>query len=281
MIVVASAHSTGATVTSLALALSSARPTLLAECDLTFGSIRSGLRQGTPGGEIGLGRLGLAMRQGQLREAFNHSLQHLGRPGDDQRLWLPGLTDPLQAADLEQVWEPLSGLLRDREQQGWDVIVDAGRMAFRAGRLDVAHCCAPLIYLADVVLVVVRNTHTSVAQTRPALWALQDDLAAHGREDSVRLLVIEEGELASRDVSWAMGRTGPPVIASLPVEERVAALLTHGGRGGNSLRKSRLLERARAAAHAVRVEVNTAAVRRPQAPHAPSAVPMPPGARRG
>ncbi|MFB7896020.1 hypothetical protein ACFC1B_06795 [Streptomyces xiamenensis] len=286
MIVVVSAHGAGVTVSSLALALASAQPTLLVEADYRFGSVRTGLRQGQPGGEVGIGHLGLALREGQLRERFGGSLQHLAAPGDDRRLWLPGLTDPLQAADLEQVWAPLAGVLREREAQGWDVIVDAGQLSFRKGRLDDAHCCVPLIRQADMVLLVVRSTHTSVAQTRPAVWALLDDLAAHGRADAVRLLAVEEGALKLHDVAGAMGRSrlpGPPVVAALPWEERTGHALTHGVPSRMSLAKSRLLLRARQAAQAIRAESATMVLRHPvageQPPQGPPAmaVPRPPG----
>lgn len=279
MIVVLSAHSCGVTVSSLALALSSPWPTLLAEADCRFGTVRSGLRQGMPGGEIGLGHLGRALREGQLAQAFEAFLQPLA--ADGTRAWLPGLTDPLQAADLEHVWEPLGGLLREREAQGWQIIIDAGRLAFTAGRLDPAHCPAPLIYQADMIVVAVRNTPTSLAQTRPAVRALREDLAAAGRPDVVRLLLVEEGQLQSHDVSRALEsahQAGPPVVAALPWDERAAQVLTHGAQRPN-LPKLRLLPRAREAARAIQAEVQVLALRQPRLPEQPPSLLNAPGAR--
>jgi hypothetical protein len=282
MIVVVSAHSCGVTVSSLALALASPWPTLLAEADCRFGAVRAGLRQGMPGGEVGLGHLGRALREGQLAEAFGAFLQPLATDGT--RAWLPGLTDPLQAADLEHIWEPLAGLLREAEAQGRQVIVDGGRLAFTAGRLDPVHCPALLIYQADMVVVAVRNTPTSLAQTRPAVRALREDLAAAGGHDVVRLLLIEEGQLQSHDVSRALDtahQTGPPVVGALPWDERAAQVLTHGAQRPN-LPKSRLLPRAREAARAIRSEMQALTLRQPRMPdqppatlHAPAPAPTP------
>lgn len=114
LVAVVSAHSCGSTVTSLALALAGDRPTLLAECGATVGSVRTGYRVGEWGGEVGLWHLAQADRQGQLPEAFEAHLRRLDRDGN--RLWLPGLTDPLQAAALAQTWEPLGTLLQAMDQ---------------------------------------------------------------------------------------------------------------------------------------------------------------------
>ncbi len=225
MIVVVSAKGGGATVSALAMALAGPRPTLLAECDTAGGSIRSGYLQGGIGGEVGLAHLAQADREGRLPEAFEAQLRWLDAAGN--RLYLPGLTDPLQAAALERTWQPLGALLQAMDQvAGYDVVVDAGRVVFEPGRVHPRLFPAALLHAADVVVLVVRNTLTSVAQTVPVARALRAELDEHGSgADALQLLMIREGPLQSSAIAERMQT---PVIAPLPWDERAAHVLTQG-----------------------------------------------------
>ena len=66
VIALTSAHASGVTVSSLAMALAGPRPSLLAEADAKGGSIRTGYRMGEWGGEVGLWHLAQADREGSL-----------------------------------------------------------------------------------------------------------------------------------------------------------------------------------------------------------------------
>lgn len=263
VVAVVSGHSCGATVSSLALALAGVGPTLLAECGASVGTVRSGYRVGEWGGEVGLWHLAQADRQGQLAEAFEAHLRRLDRDGN--RLWLPGLTDPLQAPALAQTWDSLGMLLQTMDQHaGYDVVADLGRVVLEPGGVHTSLFPAPLLWRADLVLLVVRNTITSVAQSSPVVRALKTALEQHGTGvDALRLLLVKDpaGKLSSNEIA---ARLQVPVTAILPDDEKAARLFTHGSQG--SLREPKLasldlVKQAREAWQRIAVEVRTRQVR--------------------
>ncbi|GHC88268.1 hypothetical protein [Streptomyces flavofungini] len=252
-------HGCGVTVSSLALALSAPRPTLLVEAAARQASIRTGYRQGAWGGEVGLFHLAQAQLQNQLAEAFEAHLRRLDEDGN--RLLLPGLTDPAQAGALAATWEPLSLLLRAMDQQaGFDVVVDAGQVVVEGGGLHRTLYPAPLAQRADLVLLVLRNTLTSVAQTLPVARLLQGELEQHGTgADALRLLVVQElsassGGLRSDEIAR---RFRTPVVDLLPWDPAAGTLLTHGAHRPPRLAKMALVKQARKTVQAIGVEVNT------------------------
>lgn len=258
VIALTSAHASGVTVSSLAMALAGPRPSLLAEADAKGGSIRTGYRMGEWGGEVGLWHLAQADREGALAEAFEAHLRRLDASGS--RLWLPGLTDPLQAAALAQTWEPLSLLLQAMDQHaGYDVVVDAGRVVLEPGGVHPSLYPRPLLHRADLVLLVMRNTMTSVAQTLPVARSLQQELAERGTgADALRLLLVQEGDVSGHDVAR---RLEIPVIGTLPWEEKTARILTHGTTRQVKPGAMRLLKHAREAARAAEVDASTRRLR--------------------
>ncbi|MEV6796411.1 hypothetical protein AB0M87_31470 [Streptomyces sp. NPDC051320] len=256
VLMVASAHGSGATVTSLALALAGPRPSLLVEADAHQGSIRTGYRQGQWGGEVGLWHLAQAQFQHQLPEAFEGHLRTLDQDGN--RLILPGLTDPTQAPALAGVWEPLALLIQAMDQHaGYDVVVDAGRVAVEPGRVHPTLFPAALAHRADVVVLVVRNTLTSVAQSLPLVRALQDDLERSGSgAEALRLVLVQElsagrGGLRSDAIAR---RLRVPVVDILPWDTTAGALLTHGSPNPVRLSKLALLKQARKTCQLLAVE---------------------------
>ncbi|WP_438490759.1 hypothetical protein [Streptomyces sp. S186] len=258
VIALTSAHAAGVTVSSLALALSGARPSLLAECDASGGSIRTGYRMGEWGGEVGLWHLALADREGALAEAFEAHLRRLDAAG--ARLWLPGLTDPMQAAAMEQTWEPLGVLLQAMDQHaGYDVVIDAGRLVVEPGGVHPSLCPRPLLHCADLVVLVVRNTLTSIAQCLPVARVLRQELEQRGSgADALRLLLVQEGDVPDHEITR---RLQLPVIGTLPWDEKTARILTHGTTRQIKPASLRLLKRARQAAHHAQVDANTRRLR--------------------
>ena len=131
--------SPGVTTTALALMLSwplePGRRVVLAECDPDGGSVLYGLLQGSLGDRYGLKNLSVAARKGELTEAFWRQLVDMTEDGKaaqapGERLLLPGITDPAQAAALAPAWEQLADLVAGIErhaQYPHDVLIDLGR----------------------------------------------------------------------------------------------------------------------------------------------------------
>lgn len=242
MIALTSARSCGVTTSALALMLAHTRPTLLAECDLAGGTIRNGLLQGRIGVETGLAHLAAADRQDLLAQAFE---QHLRRLDDDgNRQLLPGLTDPRQASALAGSWSSLAQLLTLMDQQaGYDVLIDAGRIALDAGRVHPVLSPAPLLHRADLVLLVVRSDFVSLTAAQPVVAALRDDLATHGTgADALAVLLLESGAYRPHEAGTFLQA---PVIAALPWDQATADYLSSGEKRPRSLGRTALLRSAR------------------------------------
>ncbi|MER7784114.1 hypothetical protein ABTZ92_17920 [Streptomyces albidoflavus] len=224
-----SAKSAGTTTSALALTLASRRPSLLAEADPAGGTVRAGLLQGAAAADTGLYHLAAAERTGpdHLAQVFARHLWPLDREGN--RRLLPGLTDPAQAGALARTWPALSDVLHVlAEDAGYNVFVDAGRLAIEAGRLHPTLTPAPLIHQADLVLLVVRGTEQSLALARHVIDPLRAELTECGSgADALGLLLIEEGPYRAHQVAEVLG---VPLLAALPFDADTAAYLTHGGR---------------------------------------------------
>ncbi|MFJ3310917.1 hypothetical protein ACIPSA_49910 [Streptomyces sp. NPDC086549] len=264
-----SAKSCGVTTTALALTLASKRSSLLAECDPAGGTIRAGLLGGQVNAGVGLYHLARAERTGPeaLAHAFASHLWHLDQAG--HRKLLPGLTDPAQAAALARTWPALADVLHVMAQQaGHDVVIDGGRLALEAGHLHPTLTPAPLLYRADLVLLVVRGTEQSLALARHVIPPLRTELTERGSgADALGLLLIEDGTFRAHQVSAALGT---PVIAALPYAPDVAHYLTAGGHPPRGYGRSPLLRYARTAAE----QIEAAAARRQLQQQYPPAAPQ-------
>ncbi|MGI5350223.1 hypothetical protein ACQEU8_18865 [Streptomyces sp. CA-250714] len=161
-----SAKSDGVTTSATAMALASSRPVLLAELDLSGGTLRHGLLRHAPSGEgrvldgrIGLHRLPRAdWARGEsesLAPAVDENLWPLD--GSDSRVVLPGLTSPAQAPSLAHTWPELINVMQlsDQQQHGFDVLADCGRLVVDRGRLHAELNPVQVLQQADVVLLVV------------------------------------------------------------------------------------------------------------------------------
>ncbi|MFI5987013.1 hypothetical protein ACIBEA_39885 [Streptomyces sp. NPDC051555] len=227
VIALVSGKSSGVTCSALALTLASPKASLLVEADPAGGTIRTGYLGGEGTAAIGLHRLAAADRQGTLAREFDKHFVSLDREHSGQRLLLPGLTDPTQAASLSRTWEPISRLLNVMDQTGHDVIIDAGRiLAESETRLSTTRYPTPLLHRADAVLMVVRTTQASIAAAAPAIRVLREELAHHGTgSDALGLLLIEEGSFNSSQVQQHLQT---PVVGALAWDPDSADVLTHG-----------------------------------------------------
>lgn len=241
-----SAKSCGVTTAALALTLASKRPSLLAECDPAGGTIRAGFLQGEVGAGYGLYHLAAAERTGPdaLAQAFASHLWSMDEAG--HRKLLPGLTDPAQAAALGRTWPALSEVMHVlADEAGYDVFIDAGRLALESGRLHTTLTPAPLLHQADLVLLVVRGTEQSLTLARHIIDPLRTELAERGSgSDALGLLLIEDGPYRAHQVAEALKS---PVLAALPFDPGTATYFTNGGRPPRGYGRSPLLRHARTA----------------------------------
>lgn len=241
-----SAKSCGVTTAALALTLASKRPSLLAECDPAGGTIRAGFLQGEVGAGFGLYHLAAAERTGPdaLAQAFASHLWPMDEAG--HRKLLPGLTDPAQAAALGRTWPVLSEVMHVlADEAGYDVFIDAGRLALESGRLHTTLTPAPLLHQADLVMLVVRGTEQSLTLARHVVDPLRTELAERGSgSDALGLLLIEDGPYRAHQVAEALKS---PVLAALPFDPGTASYFTNGGRPPRGYGRSPLLRHARTA----------------------------------
>ncbi|MDH6545113.1 hypothetical protein [Streptomyces sp. SPB4] len=270
-----SAKSCGVTTSALAMTLSSARPSLLAECDPAGGTIRAGLFQAQITAGTGLYHLAVAERAGEdaLAQAFAAHLVRLDESGNRQVL--PGLTDPAQAPALARSWPALAQVMRVlSDEGGYDVIIDAGRLALESGRLHSTLTPAPLLHGADLVLLVVRATDQSLALARHMTEPLRTELTDRGTgPDALGVLLIEDGPRRAHEVSEALRL---PVMAALPWEPDTAAYLAGTGRAPRKLNKSALLSSARTALSHLHAAASRRTLHQQYPPaQAPAALPAP------
>jgi hypothetical protein len=141
-------------------------------------------------------------------------------PPNQQRLLLPGISDPTQAGSLEPIWGRLAGYFVSLEQRHhFDVFADCGRLA-------VPHPPSPIMQAADLVLVVVRPNLPSIAATAAAIRSLRISQAEHGAVDSVGLAVVGTGPYSPADITKHLKA---PVVVELPHDDRSGRALTEGG----------------------------------------------------
>jgi hypothetical protein len=252
----------GLTTSALALLLSwplePGRRMILAECDPDGGAVLHGLLQGTLGDRYGLRNLSVAARKGEFGEAFWRQLIDLSSedgkaesPRD--RLLLPGITDPAQAASLSSVWKGLATMFRGIDaDHGHDVLVDLGRR----GTLGPSGVLAEQ---ADLVLVVVRNTLRCLQAAQSRVNALSE------RVGDVGLIVIDEGPYPAGEVQRVLQ---VPVVATLPYAPKEARVLSDGADQPRHFTKSALMKAARTTSTllAQRVAARRARLGPPSAP---------------
>ncbi|WP_327749943.1 hypothetical protein [Streptomyces europaeiscabiei] len=231
----------GVTTSALALLLSwplePGRRMILAECDPDGSAVLHGLLQGTLGDRYGLRNLSVAARQGELGDAFFRQLIDLSsedgkKESPRDRLLLPGITDPAQAASLGSVWKALGVIFRGIEaEHSHDVLIDLGRRgAFGPSGV--------LAEQADAVFMVVRNTLRCLQAAEGRVRALQE------RVGDVSVLMINEGPYPAGEVQRVLQ---VPVVATLPYAPKDAKVLSDGVEQPRHFTKSPLMKAARTA----------------------------------
>ncbi len=205
--------SPGVSTAAVGLGLCWPRPVVVVEADPTGGSsILAGYFQGQVAHEGGLIELAMAQREDLVAAELPHQL--LDFPGSQARL-LPGSRSHAQAGSLVALWPALLEALRDLDETGQDVIVDAGR-------LGLAGSPTPLLYGADLTLLLTRSTLPAVIAATSWAETLRDQTEATATR--VGVVVVGEGHpYSAREVSDTLGL---PLVGTLPWDRRSAAVLS-------------------------------------------------------
>lgn len=203
--------SPGVTTTAVGMAFSWPRPVLLVEADPTGGSgVLAGFLRGTTPYDAGLIELALS----PLGTA--DALRDVVRPLSPNVSLVTGIRSHAQATALRDLWEPLAAALRDLDDNGQDVIVDAGR-------LGLVGSPTPLLDAADAALLVTRATLPTISAARS--WAETVRQPATGWRHPCLLLIAEGQPYRATDFSKVLGM---PVVADLPDDPAAAAVYHRG-----------------------------------------------------
>lgn len=203
--------SPGVTTTAVGMAFSWPRPVLLVEADPTGGSgVLAGFLRGTTPYDAGLIELALS----PLGTA--DALRDVVRPLGPNVSLITGIRSHSQATALRDIWEPLAAALRDLDDNGQDVIVDAGRLGLTGSP-------TPLLDAADAALLVTRATLPAISAARS--WAESVRQPATGWRHPGLLLVAEGQPYRASEVAKVLGI---PVVADLPDDPAAAAVYHRG-----------------------------------------------------
>jgi hypothetical protein len=225
--------SPGVTASALGLALTWSRPVLLVEGDPTGGSaVFAGYLRGESAPANCLIDLALAERHGQLTEAIAASILRMPGSPDSAVSLLPGTRAHGQARSLLPLWETLAAELKALEATGQDVIFDVGR-------LGLAGSPEPLIFAADLALLVTRTDLVSLSSARSWAETLRTGFEGVGCGSSLGLLLVGEGDpYSAREVQKVLQI---PVSASLAWDPAAAAVFAKGGKAPRRFDSSRLV----------------------------------------
>ncbi len=213
--------SPGVTTTALALTLTWSSPVIVAECDTSGGSVLPGFLRGQLGSDRGLMPLAAAeLRTESLATDFWRHLVDFDPPGQ-QRLLLPGISEPAQAGSLAPIWARLATFFTGLAiRHNYDVIADCGR-------LSTVHPPTPVLHAADIVLLAVRPELPSISAAAAALRSLRTMLSEHGTgPETLGLAVVGEGTYSAGEIGKQLA---VPVMLDLPFDDRSARALTLGG----------------------------------------------------
>ena len=203
--------SPGVTTTAVGMAFSWPRPVLLVEADPTGGSgVLAGFLRGTTPYDAGLIELALS----PLGTA--DALRDVVRPLSPNVSLVAGIRSHAQATALRDVWDRLAAALRELDDSGQDVIVDAGRLGLMGSP-------TPLLDAADVTLLVTRATLPAISAARS--WAETVRQPATGWRHPGLLLIAEGQPYRASEVAKVLGM---PVVAALPDDPDAAAVYHRG-----------------------------------------------------
>ncbi len=235
LIVLGSASgSPGVSTTALGLALGWPRPVLLVEADPTGASaVASGYLRGQVEPPNAMTDLVNAHFDDRLRETL--SQVSIDLPQSRARV-VPGAKSHDQARSLLALWDPLLAVLRSLEETGQDVIVDAGRLGLYGWP-------EPLVYGADLMLLVTRTELPTLAAAVSWANTLREKFEQAGAAASLGLLLVGEKEpYTAREITRVLQL---PTVARVMWDPVSAAVISEG----KDVPKATLRERATGRGH--------------------------------
>lgn len=210
--------SPGVSTAALACTLTWPVPTLLAECDPAGGDLLSGYlaKYELPANRGVLPLAGAALRGLADVELANHLID-LDSPRQ-QRMALPGITDPAQSASLNIAWSRLAEFLAALPHT---VIADCGRLA-------APNIPWPILARADLVLVALRpQSLRTVSPAVAAISWLRRELPGVDLDSKLGLMLIGDG-ISSREITRHVVL---PVLVNIGWDPKTAAALCGDGKG--------------------------------------------------
>jgi hypothetical protein len=159
-------------------------------------------------------------------------------PGSGAKL-LAGSRSHAQAGSLVALWPVLLEALRDLDSTGQDVLVDAGRLGLEGSP-------TPLLFEADMTLLLTRSTLPALIAATSWAETLRDKTAATITQPGL-LVVGERHPYPAREVAAALQL---PLVAKLAWDRRTAAVLSRAR--GTYTKRGRLLASLAAAGEAIR-----------------------------
>ena len=219
----------GVTTTTLGLACTWTRAAVAVETDPVGGSaMLAGFFRGFREPSQSVVDLLLAQRSGRLAEQFAASLIPIE---NSTASVLPGPRSHAQAHSALELWEPLS-LIWQTMRAETDVLIDAGRLGMES-------YAEPLLRLSDLNLLVTRSDLPSLSAAKQWADRANETRQLHPETPPWAVLLIGAGHPYSvREVEEVLGL---PVVDSLSLDGRGAAVYSHGTTMARATRLSREL----------------------------------------
>ena len=241
--------SPGVTTTVLACGCGWPRPVVVVEADPIAGSpILAGYFQGMAEPPGGMVDLMVAHRQDQLAQRLASVLMPIP---DTAVKVLTGVQTRAQAVGLPGIAGSLLHALRELDDTGTDVVVDAGR-------LPATGSFSPLVLGSDVLLLVVASNVPGTATAR----ALVTDLVEQ-RATGVGLVVVgPDRPYRAKEVASVLGL---PLLGQVEWDPRAAAVWSQGEQPTRQTQRSAFQRSLRATGEAIRDFAGAATRPAPQA----------------
>lgn len=234
-------HSPGTTTTAVAMTLRWPGPALLVEADTSRTSaVLPGRLRGQVPHRVGLTALASAALHGELSQRL---VRANAIPLADDRWCIPGFSTLGAARGAASFWRDLAAMLHDVDGGDTDVIVDLGRVDAVDDRALLAAGAHLAIVATGAALPDVAATTAPVDARTTRLRALAELLAASGRPDALRLVVIER-HVESYSAAEIRHVTGIPMLGAVPVDDVAAATYSLGAPAPRRRRNGGAYERA-------------------------------------
>jgi hypothetical protein len=237
--------SPGVTTTALGLALSWPRPVVLVDADPTGGrSILAGYFRGQVDVRNTIVDLAIAQSRGDLPRALPQSLMQVK---DTQVQLLCGPIRHNQARALGPLWKPLAEAFKELENNGQDVIVDAGRLGLEGMPFK-------LLTEADLTLVTTRTHLPGLVGVTSWGEDLRDAFVQVGDISRLQALLVGPGmpytpKEASKTIEM-------PVLGEIAWDPDSAAVYSLGQARDKRFQSSKLQKSIRATISAIQTTVS-------------------------